>query len=65
MKILEWDGDGFWLYFKRLERGHVRWPAEGESRTLNLSAQEVSVLLCGAQVELKLRGQRVPQGSAA
>ena len=26
LKILEWDIDGFWLYFKRLEKGHFRWP---------------------------------------
>ena len=31
LKILEWDMDGFWLYFKRLEKGHFRWPQPGES----------------------------------
>jgi hypothetical protein len=29
IKILEWDGDGFWLYFKRFERRRFRWPTEG------------------------------------
>ncbi|MDR0220485.1 MAG: IS66 family insertion sequence element accessory protein TnpB [Lachnospiraceae bacterium] len=27
LKIPEWDGNGFWLYFKHLEKGHFKWPA--------------------------------------
>ena len=55
LKILEWDGDGFWLNFKRLERGHFRWPVEGETRTMNLTGEELGILLGGSKVELKLR----------
>jgi Transposase and inactivated derivatives len=59
LKILEWDGDGFWLYFKRLEKGHFKWPGEGETATMNLSSEELSILLGGAKVELKLRRKEV------
>ncbi|MHC1786558.1 MAG: IS66 family insertion sequence element accessory protein TnpB [Christensenellales bacterium] len=59
LKILEWDGDGFWLHFKRLERGHFRWPAESESQTMSLSGEELSILLGGSKVELKLRRKEV------
>lgn len=54
LKILEWDGDGFWLHFKRLEKGRFKWPVEGESTTMKLTAQELTFLLGGAKIELKL-----------
>ena len=59
MKILEWDGDGFWLYFKRLEKGRFRWPALGEEATMTLSGEELNILLCGTRVERKLRRNEV------
>ena len=59
VKILEWDGDGFWLYFKRLEKGRFRWPAPGEDATMLLTGEELSILLGGARIELKLRRNEV------
>ena len=59
IKILEWDGDGFVLYFKRLEKGHFRWPASGEELTMTLTSEELTMLLGGTKVELKLRRKEV------
>jgi transposase len=61
IKILEWDGDGFWLYFKRLEKGHFHWPQSGEDTTLVLSNEELHVLLHGARVEQKLKRNSVTE----
>ncbi len=58
IKILEWDEDGFWLYFKRLERGHFRWPS-AEEKTMQLSSEELSLLIGGAKLEKKLKRQEV------
>lgn len=59
LKILEWDGDGFWLYFKRLEKGRFRWPSPGESSVMTMSSEELSILLGGAKIELKLKRNEV------
>ena len=61
VKILEWDGDGFWLYFKRLEKGRLRWPTDGEEPTMTLTGEELSYLLGGTRVELKLRRNEVSE----
>ena len=59
VKILEWDVDGFWLYFKRLEKGSFRWPQEGDEPTMALEPDELMVLLGGVRVELKLKRKEV------
>ena len=66
IKILEWDGDGFWLYFKRLERGRFRWPSEdGEDNRMHLTGEELSCLIGSAKLEKKLSRKEVFERSIA
>ena len=59
LKILEWDGDGFGLYLKRLEKGHFKWPAPGDDVTMTLTGDELTYLLSGTRIELKLKRDEV------
>ncbi len=46
MKILWWDGTGYCLLAKRLERGRFDWPAHNASRrALKLTGKELAVLV--------------------
>ena len=47
LKILVWDHNGFWLYYRRLERGRFRWPALDAEQTLSISRRQLSWLLDG------------------
>jgi len=65
MKILEWDGDGFWLYFKRLERGRFQWPSTSDDNTMKLSSEELMCLIGSAKLEKKLNRKEVTERSIA
>jgi transposase len=54
LKILQWDGNGFWLHYKRLEHGKFPWPKAGEEKTMTLSHRELEYLLGGTKLKLKL-----------
>jgi transposase len=65
LKILEWDGDGFWIHFKRLEKGRFTWPREGTQETMELSPEELDNLLGHTKLSGKLGGRRVTERTAA
>ena len=48
IKILVYDGQGFWLCQKRLSQGRFRWwPGESAAVTAALEAHQLPVLLSG------------------
>jgi len=51
LKILHWEHNGFWLYYRRLERGRFQWPAETEASTTTVSRRELRWLLDGLSLE--------------
>lgn len=50
LKILRWESNGFWLYYRRLERGRFQWPAHG-GQTLTISRRQLQWLLDGLAIE--------------
>lgn len=47
LKALYWDGQGFVLIYKRLERGRFPWPSAGDSAAQALSASQLQALFEG------------------
>lgn len=53
LKILHWDHNGFWLYFRRLEKGTFKWPKDGTKDKILVGSRELYWLLTGLTIEQK------------
>jgi transposase len=51
LKILYWDHNGFWLYYRRLEKGRFRWPRDAGGQTISISRRQLQWLLDGLTLE--------------
>jgi transposase len=51
LKILHWQLNGFWLYYRRLESGTFRWPKEEDNDVQKISMREFRWLLDGLPIE--------------
>ncbi len=51
IKLLEWDRNGLWLHYKRLEKGTFKWVAAGTKSKVAMTRAELSMLLEG--IDLK------------
>jgi transposase len=51
IKILEWDNNGFWLYYRRLERGRFMWPSDPGIGAMAISRRELRWLLDGLSLQ--------------
>ena len=52
LKILRWDTNGFWLYYRRLEKGRFKWPTE-TGPALSVSRRQLQWLLDGLTIDQK------------
>lgn len=57
LKILFYDGQGFWLCMKRLSQGRFRWWPSGADAASTLSARELSIVLWNGNPQLAAMAQ--------
>lgn len=62
MKILHFDGTGFWLYYKRLEAGTFEVVAS-EENCLQIDATQLAMLLGGVSLASARRRKRYRRAS--
>jgi transposase len=52
IKIVQWENNGFWLHYKRLENGSFKWP-ESNREVIEISDRELGWMLEGLSINQK------------
>jgi transposase len=59
VKLLLWEGDGFAMYYKRLEQGTYEVPTAGDNNTtLSISSEQLQLILQGISLKSVRRRKR-------
>lgn len=60
VSILQWQGDGFALYFKRSEYGRFLWSTAAPSQVIEIAPKDLKMLLEYPRLMLRLTGVPTP-----
>jgi transposase len=64
MKILHWDGSGFWIWYRRLERGTFQLPedvSDPPPAGIELTPSQLSLILDGIDLRSVRQRRRYQQ----
>lgn len=50
IKILYWHNNGFWLFYRRLEKQRFWWPVDNEQASIEITARELNWLMEGLDI---------------
>lgn len=60
IKLLVWEDNGFWLHFKRLEKGTIDWPTlTEEESSMDISMDDLINIIKAPGVKQKIKRQEV------
>lgn len=60
IKILVWSDNGFWVHFKRLEKGGISWPEKiGDEMTMDFTIKELETILESPGIKQKMKREAV------
>lgn len=60
IKLLVWEDNGFWIHFKRIERGRVIWPAEDDTeKTMVLAYEDLKNIILTPGITQKIKRTEV------